>query len=138
VAFVLDASVSIVWALADESHPLAEGILDRWRNPSGRLETALVPTVWWFEVRNVLVISERRKRLLEEETAAFLKVLGSFPIHSDDDRDERAMFEYSRRYQLSFYDAAYLDVAVRKQLPLATLDKALRNAAEAAGVSLLV
>jgi len=137
VAFVLDASVTAVWALADESHPLAEAILDRWGNSSGEKETALVPVVWWFEIRNVLVIHERRKRLTPEESNDFLRVLGSFPIHSEDDRDEKAMFEYSRKHKLSFYDAAYLDVAFRNQLPLATLDRALRVAAEAVGISLL-
>jgi predicted nucleic acid-binding protein len=138
VPFVLDASVSAVWALSGESHPLAEKILDRWGNASGNRETALVPSVWWFELRNLLVVNERRKRLAPDESNAFLKVLGLLPIHTDGDRDEKAMFNYCRKYQLSFYDAAYLDVAVRNDLPLATLDKALQSAAQAAGISLLV
>ena len=136
--FVLDASVSAVWALSDESHPLAERILDRWGDATGDRETALVPVVWWFEVRNILVVNERRKRLTPAESNAFLKVLASFPIQADEDRDEKAMLGYCRKYQLSFYDASYLDVAIRNHLPLATLDKALRTAAEAAGISLLV
>jgi predicted nucleic acid-binding protein len=96
-----------------------------------------VPALWWFEVRNVLVISERRKRLTSDGTLEFLKFLGGFPIWIDYEPDEDVIFGFARRYQLSFYDAAYLEVAHRKKLPLATLDKALRTAAEAAGVPLL-
>jgi predicted nucleic acid-binding protein len=132
MAFVLDASVSAVWALSDESHPLADLAMNLIAQ-----ETALVPDVWWFEVRNVLVINERRKRLRAEESNAFLKLLNGFPIWTDSDRDEDAILDFARKYQLSIYDAAYLDVAYRNRLSLATLDKALRVAAEAAGVSLL-
>jgi predicted nucleic acid-binding protein len=132
MAFVLDASVCAVWALADESHSLADEAMERLRR-----ETAMVPALWWYEVRNVLVINERRKRLTTEGSGAFLTFLAGFPINTDANRDEAAIFGFARKYQLSFYDAAYLDVAHRNHLPLATLDKALRAAAEAAGVPLL-
>ncbi len=137
MAFVLDASVSAVWALKDESNDLAERILQRWMTRPLEREPAYVPAVWWFELRNIIVISERRKRLLPDDSAAFLRVLDRFPITVDSDRDEAAIFRFARQYQLSFYDAAYLEVAHRNGLPLATLDKALRTAAEAAGVPLL-
>ena len=104
---------------------------------SGNPEKTLVPVVWWFELRNVLVINERRKRLTPEESNDFLRVLASFPIQVDDDRDEKAMLAYNRNYKLSFCDAAYLDVAFRNGLPVVTLDKALRAAAQSAGVVLL-
>jgi predicted nucleic acid-binding protein len=138
VAFVLDASVSAVWALKDESDALADRLLEGWATRPLEREPAYVPQVWWYELRNVLVINERRKRLMPEDCAAFLRVLARFPIHMDTDRDENAIFRFARKYQLSFYDAAYLEVAHRNHLPLATLDKALRSAAEAAGISLLV
>ena len=132
MSFVLDASIAAVWALADESDPLADFAMERIGDGF-----ALVPSIWWYEVRNVIVINERRKRLSVDESSAFLRVLESFPISTDGDLDEEAIFAYARRYQLSFYDAAYLDVARRNKLPLATLDKALRSAAESAGIPLL-
>ena len=132
MAFVLDASVCAVWALADEAHPLADVAMEQLDR-----ENALVPALWWFEVRNVLVMSERRKRLISLESGTFLNFLQGFPIWVDPERDEEAIFGFARKYQLSFYDAAYLDVAHRNRLPLATLDKALRIAAEAAGIQLL-
>jgi predicted nucleic acid-binding protein len=130
--FVLDASIAAVWALADESDHLADKAMEHIQ-----FESALVPAVWWYEIRNVVVINERRKRLSIDESAAFLKILNSFPISIDDERNEQAILGYATRYQLSFYDAAYLELAHRNHLPLATLDKALRGAAESAGVSLL-
>jgi predicted nucleic acid-binding protein len=132
VAFVLDASICAVWALTDESEPLADRVMARLA-----LEPATVPALWWFEIRNVLIISERRKRLTVDGSREFLKFLGGFPIWSDDEPDEAAIFGFARKYQLSFYDAAYLEVASRKGIALATLDRALRSAAEAAGVALL-
>ncbi len=137
MAFVLDASISAVWALKDESNPLAERLLANWEIRPVEREPAFVPEVWWFELRNVLVINERRKRISSADSDDFLRVLARFPIRLDDERDEAAIFRIARKYQLSFYDAAYLELAIRKRVPLATLDKALRGAAEAAGIALL-
>jgi len=137
MAFVLDASISAVWALADESNSLATQILDGWVANPGDPEAAFVPSLWWYEIRNLLVVNERRKCIDSMERSLFLRVLASFPIEIDEEPDEDAIFGFARRYQLSFYDATYLEVAHRKKLPLATLDKALRTAAEAAGVPLL-
>ena len=137
MAFVLDASISAVWALTDESNALATQILDGWAANPEHPETALVPSLWWYELRNLLAINERRKRIAAAESTAFLHVLDLFPIEIDEEPDEDAIFGFARRYQLSFFDAAYLEVAYRKGLPLATLDKALMAAAEAAGVPLL-
>lgn len=130
--FVLDVSIAAVWALADESHPIAERLLAEMRTDS-----ALVPGIWWFEVRNVLVTNERRKRLTVDESNVYLRILNSFQIDIDEMLDDQAILRYARGYQLSFYDAAYLDVALRNGLPLATLDRALSAAAKTIGVSLL-
>jgi predicted nucleic acid-binding protein len=138
MAFVLDASISAVWALADESDPLAARILDDWIASPESPEAAFVPGLWWYEVRNLLVINERRKRIVAADSASFLRVMGTFPIEIDEEPNEDAIFGFARRYQLSFYDAAYLEIAHRKGLALATLDRALRTAAAAAGVALLV
>jgi predicted nucleic acid-binding protein len=132
MAFVLDASVSAVWALADESSPVAEMAAIRLKN-----EIALVPPSWWYEVRNLLVINERRQRMTVDDSAHYLELLSSFPIQIDSIQDDQAIFGFSRQYRLSFYDAAYLAVAQRNRIPLATLDKALKAAALAAGVPLL-
>jgi predicted nucleic acid-binding protein len=132
MAFVLDTSVTAVWALADESSELAERAADRLKG-----EIALVPPIWWYEVRNLLVISERRKRLTSDESAQFLKLLASYPVQVDSIQDEQATLGFARQYGLLFYDAAYLAVAYRNHLPLATLDKALQAAAHSAGVALL-
>jgi predicted nucleic acid-binding protein len=132
MAFVLDASICAVWALSDESHPLADTAMVRLRT-----EQAQVPDLWWFEIRNVLTISERRKRITAQGSTEFLEFLAGFPIWNDQEPDETAIFGLARRYQLSFYDAAYLEVAQRRGIPLATLDSALRQAAEAVGVKLL-
>ena len=132
MAFVLDVSVAAVWALADESSPLADIAADRLKN-----ENALVPPLWWYEVRNLLVVNERRQRMTVEDSARYLELLSSFPIQVDPVEDEQAVFRCAREYRLSFYDAAYLAVAQRNRIPLVTLDKDLRTAALAAGVPLL-
>jgi len=132
MAFVLDASVSAVWALAEESSLVADIAARRLKN-----EIALVPPLWWYEVRNLLVISERRLRMTAEDSAHYLQLLSSFPIQTDPVEDEQTIFRIAREYRLSFYDAAYLAVAQRNQLPLATLDNALKSAALAVGVPLL-
>jgi predicted nucleic acid-binding protein len=132
MAFVLDASVSAVWALADESALMADIAEKRLKS-----ETALAPRIWWYEVRNLLIINERRRRITAADTAEFLNLLSSYPIRIDTVDDEQSIFRLARQYQLSIYDAAYLAVAQRNQLPLATLDRALEAAAIAAGVPLL-
>jgi predicted nucleic acid-binding protein len=132
MAFVLDTSISAVWALADESSPLAEIAANRLKS-----EIALVPHIWWYEIRNLLVISERRQRITAADSAQYLKLLSAYPIQVESIEDEDAIFRCARQYRLSFYDAAYLAVALRNHLPLATLDKALQAAALAAGVALL-
>ena len=64
--FVLDASIAACWAFADEDHPVAALALERMR-----MDVALVPSLWWFELRNTLIVSERRGRLTETDTALF-------------------------------------------------------------------
>jgi predicted nucleic acid-binding protein len=96
-----------------------------------------VPALWWFEVRNALAVNERRGRLGEADTAAFLRALARLSIGFDRSPDEAALLALARRHRLTVYDAAYLELAQREGLPLATLDAALRDAAAASGVALL-
>jgi predicted nucleic acid-binding protein len=131
--FVLDASISAVWALADESSPIADRAAELFNS-----EFALVPPLWWYEVRNLLVVNERRLRMTVDDSRLFLDLLSSYPIRTDSTEDEDMTLQLARDHRLSFYDAAYLAVAKRNRVAIATLDKTLRNAAVAEGISLLV
>ena len=132
MAFVLDASITACWAFRDEDHPAASLALDQMRS-----EEAVVPCLWWFEVRNILVVNERKRRIAESDTANFLMNLSRLRIRVDRDPVEAAVLGLARRHRLSVYDAAYLELAQREGLPLATLDADLQTAAAGAGVALL-
>ena len=131
---VLDASVAVVWGFEDEADPLAETLLDRM--PTVR---AYVPALWPLEVANVLLVGERRKRISAADTAQFLALLGTFPIAIDEETTSRAWGDtlgLARAHGLSVYDASYIELAMRRGLPLATLDAKLGAAAAAVGVAL--
>lgn len=124
--FVLDASIAACWAFDDESHPTAALALERIR-----VDGARVPAIWWFEVRNVLIMNERRGRLAEPDTRAFLRALSRLEIITDRSPDETAALDLARRHRLTVYDASYLELARRDDIPLATLDADLIRAAQA-------
>jgi predicted nucleic acid-binding protein len=130
--FVLDASVAINWAMRDESSPVADLAFSELR--SG---TAMAPAIWWYEVRNILVVNERRQRITPADSNQFLSDLQQLDIAIDNDPDSLAVLNLSRRLGQTIYDAAYLALALREHLPLATLDKHLGAAAAAEGVRLL-
>ncbi len=132
MSFVLDASVTVVWAMPDEADPEADYALDiTTRNG------AIVPSIWWYEIRNILVVNERRGRITPAKTAQFIVELADLNIRVLPAEWHRDLPALARQYQLTIYDAAYLDLAMRNHLPLATLDRALKAAALAAGVPLL-
>lgn len=130
--FVLDASVTACWAFRDEQHPHADLALERIRT-----DQAVTPTLWWFEVRNILIVSERRKRLSEADTAAFLRGLATFGVDLDITPEANEVLRLARTHQLSVYDAAYLELALRKNAPLATLDTDLIKAARLESVPVI-
>lgn len=130
--FVIDASILAAAGLADERHPRAEHAIERLRKAA-----ALAPSLLFFEIRNVLLVNERRKRLSEEDTAAFLEVLRRLPIDVDGACDETRLLLLARKHRLTAYDAAYLELAIREGLPLATLDADLERAARAEGVEIV-
>jgi predicted nucleic acid-binding protein len=132
MAFVLDASITACWAFQDEDHPDASLAFLQMS-----AEEAVVPCLWWFEVRNILVVNERRRRIAESDTARFLLNLSRLRIRLDRVPDEGAVLRLARTHRLSVYDAAYLELAQREGLPLATLDAELRKAAANEGVALL-
>lgn len=121
------------WAVHDEQDALALDALARLRAGA----EAIVPAVWWFEVRNALVMNERRGRLSEADVAEILRGLARLPVAIDRSPDEAALLTLARRHRLTVYDAAYLELARREGLPLASLDGDLRKAAPAEGVPLL-
>ena len=130
--FVLDASVAACWAFEDEDHPTATLALERIRSDPAR-----VPSLWWFEVRNTLIIHERRGRLAEADTAAFLRGLSRLGVTVDRLPEEAGVMTLARKHRLTVYDASYLELAQRETLPLATLDADLIRAARAENLSLI-
>jgi predicted nucleic acid-binding protein len=132
--FVLDCSVAMAWCFDDEATPLTNAVRD-----SLAIAGAVVPSMWPLEVTNATNVGERRKRLDEARSRRFITLLESLPIAVDDEASSHAFRDIShlaRTYQLSAYDAAYLELAIRRGLPLACLDGKLKSAATAAGVPL--
>ena len=127
---VLDNSVVLAWCLADERHPVAEQAMDLTLERG-----AVVPGVWWYELRNALIVNERRGRLRAEDTRATLADLDEMDIAVDARHDTPTVLGLARRHELSVYDAAYLEVALRRGLPLASLDRQLIQAATASGTN---
>lgn len=96
-----------------------------------------MPLHWWFEVCNTLLFAERRGRISERLTSAALDQLSRLPVEVAPQSDGTSVFALARRHRLTFYDAAYLELAFRKHVGLATLDVELRTAAASEGVELV-
>jgi predicted nucleic acid-binding protein len=131
--FVLDASVAASWMLPDEQS--TEALRARTRLAS---EGGLVPPHWWYEIRNTMLMAECRSRLPMELVQTALLQLAKLPIEITDQRDEDAIFATARRHRLTFYDAAYVALAQREKIALATLDRQLATAALAEHVQLVI
>lgn len=134
MAFVLDASVALAWAFADEQSPVADRAEHLLKTGA---EIATAPDLWWYEIRNILVVGERRGRISPTGTMLFLQQMTQLRIELVAERDDLRLLELSRKHKLAVYDAAYLALALRERIPLATLDKALEAAAIAEGVVIL-
>jgi predicted nucleic acid-binding protein len=135
--FVLDASVSLAWFVDGPIPPYAEHV----RNLISRGARCVVPMLWHLEMANGLAMAERRRVLTRSDcdhSLAQIEILVKQAIESDADSPSvRRSFLIARQYQLSAYDAVYLEAALRLKLPLATLDKKLAAAAPNAGATLL-
>jgi predicted nucleic acid-binding protein len=132
---VLDCSVTMTWFIPDEATAQAKALRDRVTD-----EGAVVPTLWPFEVGNALLFAVRDRRTTAELRAAAIASLQQLPIEIDDTGLSRVWFEtlaLADRFRLTLYDACYLELAQRRELPLATLDRELRNAARKLGLALL-
>lgn len=132
MVFVIDASVTLNWYFTDEIAPAADAALTYIAT-----RDAVVPLLWWFEVRTALVMNERRGRLDAARTAEILAHLETLPIHSDSAQDSETILALARTHRFTVYEAAYLGLARRLDAPLATLYQALATAARAAAVPLL-
>lgn len=136
MAFVLDASLTLAWHFEDEIRDDAERLADRAND-----EGVVVPHHWFLEVSSALLRGERRRRTSAELTSSFLERLESLPMEIDVTEPRMissALLPLAREQRLSPYDAAYLELADRRRLPLATLDASLVRAAKAIGVELIL
>lgn len=133
--FVVDASVALAWCFADEASDVADQTLVRLEQ-----EEALAPAIWPLEVANGLRTAERRGRLDLADLGRVRELLVSLPIRIEGLELDAALgevIEIARRLELTAYDAAYLALAARRGLALATVDDRLRQACEDAGVELV-
>lgn len=133
--FVLDASVTLTWCFSDESTAESYAILKN-------LETgiAFVPMIWPLEIGNILVVAERKKRISFSDISRFIELLDSVNIQVDSETAERGRHEIlslAHSEGLTTYDAAYLELAMRLGLPLASKDEKLCETAKRLGVTLL-
>ena len=130
---VLDASLALQWFLEDETdRDYSLGVL---KSLSEKI--AVVPTLWFYEIGNGLLMAHRRKRISSEQIDGFLTRLGALPIEaaSQSPSEMLSLPALAQVYGLTNYDAAYLALSKQHNLPLATTDAALRKAAASAGVS---
>ena len=133
--FVLDCSVAMAWCFEDESDGYADAVLDRLAEG-----TAVVPALWPLDVTNVVLVAERRGRLKVADSSRFLELLSALPIEVDGETHRFAtgpILSLGRAHGLASYDAAYLELAMREGIPLASRDPALVRAAESCGVAVL-
>ena len=134
--FVLDCSVALTWFFASEVSQDTDALLDEL----SREGNAFVAQHWRLEIANVLLGAERTKKKDAAQTTQFLALLDKLAIESDLETERHATsatFAIGRKHKLTSYDAAYLELSIRRGLPLATLDSDLRKAARAEGIALL-
>jgi predicted nucleic acid-binding protein len=134
--FVIDNSVVMSWCFKDEISKYADAVLDRLQEA-----TAFVPSIWPLEVVNVLLVAERKNRLSEADSIRFITLLSQLPIIVEYERVGRIMNDLltlSRANRLSSYDASYLDLSMRKGIPIATIDNRLIEAAKKTDVPIFM
>jgi predicted nucleic acid-binding protein len=134
--FVLDASVAVSWCFSDEATPATAKLLERLKT-----ETAFVPSLWVLEVGNALVLAERKKRITYAEVSEFIELIKGLDIKVDIENSSRGFHEIlliAHSEKITTYDAAYIELAMRFGLPLATRDKQMRVAAKRLGVEPII
>ena len=134
--FVADNSVVMSWCFKDGKNRYADSVLEKLLEA-----TAIVPPIWPLEVINVLLVAERRERISEADSVRFLTILSQLPIVIEYEKPEqviRDLLALARQNNLSSYDASYLNLAMRKGVPIATLDKKLIEAAKAVDIKIFL
>lgn len=132
---IIDCSIAMAWCFADEGTGETAEIQDRLIT-----EAAIVPAHWSLEVANVLAMAEKRNRISIADATEFVKLLGALDIQVDEETTARVfdhVLPLSRSHALTSYDAAYLELALRRRLPLASLDDDLRRVATSLGIQVL-
>ncbi len=132
--WVLDCSVTMAWCFEDERIPATDDLLDG-------IDPVLVPQIWPLEVGNVLTVAMRKGRITAVKQNQFLDLLQRLPITMDTfglDNTFMEVMKLAHKYRLTPYDASYLELAIRTDSPLATLDDDLTRAAKRAGVELIL
>jgi len=132
--WVMDCSIAAALGLPDENSEKADSFLQQITS-----EEVWVPSLWWHEISNVIISARRRKRITDNDASGLMRLYGALPVHTDVAHGPELLERIHRlamSYSLSAYDAAYLELAERKQAGIATLDAGLRKAAQTCGVSL--
>ena len=127
---VIDSSLAAAWLLDDEHHPLAESVISNLGEDGG-----IVPQLWHFEIRNTLLMAERRGRISKLGIEECIDTVNGLPISTDHAPDFGTCLNLARKNNLTFYDALYLELAIRRDAQLATLDDALARAAAEEGLT---
>lgn len=132
---VVDSSIALSWCFEDEASPETDRLFERVRD-----DGAIVPGLWHLELSNVLLQAEKRGRITASDVAVRLDLIAELPIVTDQETATRAWREIlnmARKEGLTTYDATYLELAVRRGLPLLTKDNELIRAAKRLGVDVL-
>ena len=133
--FVMDASITLTWCFSEEATSSTKSLLERMET-----NIAYVPSIWPLEVSNILLAAERKKRITYAGIMYFLTLLKNIKIQVDSETGDRSFHEIlslAHTEQLTTYDAAYLELAMRLGLPLATKDRDLHKSAKRLGVHML-
>lgn len=131
MAFVIDASIIAAFPFGETDDARVLMVIEELK-----LSEALTPCVFFFEIRNALIVGEKRGRSTAQKSADFLRDLEDLPVRIAPLPGNEALMSLARERNLTVYDAAHLELAKREGLPLATLDRALEKAAIAEGVAL--
>lgn len=131
--WVLDSSFALAWGLPDETSLQAQQFLEHLSEG----DALWVPALWWYEISNALVVAQRRRRLSESDRFNLLDLYGELPLHTDTHLTSEIagrLQGLAHEHELSAYDAAYLELAIRKSASLATLDRKLAAVARQVGI----
>jgi predicted nucleic acid-binding protein len=135
-SFIVDASVGFAWVYQGQASPETDQLL----NEVAAGATVIVPALWYLEMSNVLLMAQRRHRLTAVQRKAALEKLTAMQFTVDEEGTRHAFgktSELAEKHGLTIYDAIYLELALRRSLPLASRDESLRNAAKQRGVKVI-